>query len=270
MESNLTLDQWQLEAEIGDSAGFGMGSRFGGRAWTDLQQRQITKALHSGLRMVYFTQELPGIAAGYDWSFFNITKSIVLPDGVTSLDMPSDFGGLNGRIIPASSTGDLEFLVAIVGRGELLSNRTRYSDMTGRPQSALIEPKKGTTRNQSNRYTLEIFPTPDADYTLQLDYYIHTDAPSEQLPHVYGGPMHAETFKAAVRAAYERYGLNIADGPEWMNFLERLRTSIKLDGRFKPMTLGPNLDRSDFESTAGIHDREYVPLTINGVASGYP
>lgn len=272
MESTLALDKFQLEAEIGRSAGFGRGERYGSNAWDEDQLDDIAISLDSGLRMVYFTSPIPpDVPASYDWTWFQPTANITLPAGQETIPAPADFGGLNGRIIPASTDGSVQFPVAVVGREHLYGARASGSTSTGRPRMLYIEPKKGVQPGKSSRYQFQVFPIPDQEYTLQVWYYTIPDAPTEMLPYVYGGAPHAETFKAAVRAAYERYCLNIPAGPEMLIFVDRLRASVAYDRKFKPVTLGPNLDRSDYGWDWNPHHRQdFVPLYVNGVEAGYP
>lgn len=278
MESTLAIDKFMLESEAGDSAGFGPGKRFGGREWDADQTRLIDRSVNSGLRNVYFTTEIVDargkvvVPSAYDWTWFQPTSTIVLPEGEQTIPTPADYGGLNGRIIPASSDGSMQFPVAVVGREALFGMRNTSPDSTGRPSMIYVETLKSMQPGRSNRYQFQVYPIPDADYTLQVWYYTTPNAPTEMLPFVYGGATHAETFKAAVRAAYERYCLNIKDGPEWATFEERLIASVAADRRFKPVTIGPNIDRSDWnEFDYNPHyQRDFVPLTVNGVPSGYP
>jgi hypothetical protein len=277
MESTLAIDKFRLEAEIGDSAGFGVGERYGDTAWDASQLRQIERALHSGLRMVYFTSEIRDqagkivVPGSYDWTWFQPTSTVILPEDEITIPAPSDFGGLNGRVIPASTDGSIQFPVAVVGREELYGARATGSTATGRPTMLYVEAIKGVQPGRSNRYQFQIWPTPDEEYQLQVWYYTIPDAPTEMLPYVYGGAPHAETFKSAVRAAYERYCLNRDGGPEWSMFERELAKSVAYDRKFKPVTLGPNIDRSDYGWDWNPHlRRDHVPVFVNGVEASIP
>lgn len=265
MESGLTLSQFDLEAEVGSFAGHGLGERFGDPEWPDDVQRDITRAVKSGLRLVYFTQELPGIPGGYSWSFLQPTSEIAISSGVETVPLPDDFGGILGDVIPIGSSGTAYTPVPIVGPGQLYQARALSSTQTGRPTMAMIEPLRGTTPQRGNRYQMRVWPIPDGDYTANVWYYLLPNATSDSLPFVYGGAAHAETFKAACRASWE-LDMDNTRGPEWERFVERLRTSIAIDRRNKPLVLGPNLDRSDGDYD-DLHNGRTV-FTVNGVTPG--
>lgn len=269
-ESTLTLDQFQLEAEVGDYAGYGLGARFENRAWTTDQQSRITRSVHSGLRSVYFTQEMEGIPGAYEWSFLRPTSELTLAEDSSSLLLPDDFGGIQGDIIPASTSGESQFPIAITGPGELYKARSLSSDCTGRPMMAFVEAIKGTSLTKSNRYRLQVYPIADQDYTLRVWYYLLPNATSASLPHVYGGAAHAETFKWACKAAY---AMDFEPGnPETPvtvgRFVERLRASIAYDRRFKPVTIGRNRDYSDDVGCYEPHLLNEIAFDVNGVSPG--
>lgn len=264
-ESTLNLDQFDLEAEVADFAGYGLGPHFGQAKWDEIKQNRIDRSVKSGLRMVYFTREMEGVPGAYDWSFLRPTSHLTLANGTNLVRLPDDCGGLSGSIIPASTSGEAEFSVAITGYSEVYGARGRQSSAVGRPAMAYCEAIRGVAQDRSSRYQLQVYPTADRDYSLQVWYYLLPDATSTSLPFVYGGAAHAETFKSAVRAAYERDFDNVMNGPEWMRFLEQLRASIAYDRKFKPLTIGQNRDRSDDYGYGIRHGCQTIDFFVNGV-----
>lgn len=266
-DRSLELGLNELEAEVGDFAGFGRGNNFGEEAWSADQQRQITSSVDSGCRMVYFTEEMDGIPGSYPWSFLQPRSTIALTEGEQTLELPPDFAGLLGDVIPASTAGAAEYRIAIVPYDSLFAARAMNSTMTGRPYMACVTPAKGTTADRGTRWQLELYPINDADRTLQVWYTINPTALTEQKPHPHGGAAMSETFKAAVRAAYEIDFDGEKQGVEAARFYNRLRAAIAADRRNKAMRVGYNGDASDDPYTArpGLHGEWGVPLEVNGV-----
>jgi hypothetical protein len=250
LESTLAVDLYRLQREVGDQAGFGFGPRYGGDEWDSVMAIQIESSVETGIRSVYQTQEVfgpdgtPIIPADYDWSFMAPKKTLTLASGANEVMLPDDFGGIRGTIIPVQS-GRCFYRVRIVGEEDLYSRRNTLTSQTGPPQMAYVEWIPGTTIQRGQRAKLSIFPTADQEYPLQIWYDVLANALSSALPYVYGGAAHAETFLAAVRAAYEDKYLKGGNGKEKATFLERLRASIQRDRKFKPVHIGKNLDRSD-------------------------
>lgn len=266
-ESSLTLTLHDLEAEVGRYAGYGYGENFGDTEWTTEQQREIDSSVRSGVRSVYWTQEMEGVPARYEWSWLRPTTTLSAVSGAEFTPLPADFNGMLADVIPISSDGEASWAVPVVGYGELYKHRRASPDTTGRPIMAYIEAVKGTHHHHSSRYRLQFYPIPDATYTLQLHYEVAPNALDQAFPYIYGGPALSECFKAAVRAAYERDFDNIAGGPEYMNFVTQLRAAIAGDRKFKPLTLGPNIDRSDYRrgGRGDQHGEWDTTLVINGV-----
>lgn len=244
MESTLSLAKADLDLEVGDFAGFGPSP------WTDRQQSQIDRAVKAGMRSVYFTQEVMSrdgkllIEGGYDWSFLKPVAEITLAEDANTVDLPDDFGGVLGRVIPATAGVGAVFPIPYVGEGQMYQLETLNSSATGRPLYALVEQIKGTTPTHGTRSRLRFYPTADQEYTAKIWYTILPDALTDARPYVLGGSQHAETFKAAVRAAYEQ-DFDGMMGSETAKFTERLKASIAMDRKMKPTALGRNRDSSD-------------------------
>jgi hypothetical protein len=273
-DGKLELDLYDLQAEVGDYAGFGVGARFGDKAWNADQVRRITKSVHSGCRMVYYTQSLSDpngkpiddIPAGYMWSWRQPRITLAIPEGADEIPLPRDFEGFVDDIIPAS-TGTAQWPVRIVDYGAVYRLRAQSPSQTGRPMYAAEQIAQGVTPTQGSRSTLQVYPTTDAAYTLQLWVELAPGPLTDEFPVPYGGAALAETFKAAVRSAYEQDFDNKRD-VETARFVERLRAAIAADRKHKPLHLGYNGDRSDSVDYLRPlqHGSDWgVPFTVNGV-----
>lgn len=266
MTDTLELDFFDLQAEAGDFAGYGFGDnqRFNDTKWTDDQLRRINKVVNAGVRSVYFTEELEDIPGSYPWSFLRPRAAFTLLNGTNSVPMPDDSNGILGEIIPVTVNTGATVNVKVVDYSTLYSARSQSPTQTGSPRIAYQAPVKDLAAG--GRWTLEFFPIADADYALQVWHEISPKAPSAQRPRLYGGPPMAETFKQAVRAAYEQ-DYDGVRGPETDRFIERLRAAIAADRKHQPLVLGRNLDRSDdiHLGRPVVHGAWGTPLSVNGV-----
>lgn len=244
MESTLSLTITQLKAEVGDYLGYGRGAEtYGEETWTTAKANDIQSCVESGLRRVYFQAMTPA-GTLHRWSFLSPVASVNLASGSRYADLPEDFGGvLDGRVAVNSTSGG--FLpVKLVNEAMVRQAYAATPSVTGRPAWVALEPLRGTQPSRGTRYRLYVYPEPNDDYELRLNYSILPDYLTAANPYPYGGAQHAETFKAACRAAAERLRDN-AIGPEDAYYRECLTTSIERDGQTKPQSVGYNRDRSD-------------------------
>ncbi len=239
-EPTLALAKDDLEGAIGIFLGYGRGTANGGPAWPTETQAIVTSLRCSGERQFYHPA-IEGML--YVWSFLRPVATLTLAQGVSLMQMPDDFGGIEGEITASSPTSRLWETVPLTGDVRPLF--ARNPTLTGRPRLAAVEPIKGTTPLAGQRSQLYVWPIADADYTLQFAYYVNPNATNGILPYALGGSQHAETLLAAVHAAAELY-LDDMRGPRWEYFQERLQASVNMDRKLKPQFLGYNRDRSDY------------------------
>lgn len=262
-EPTLNESNSSLEADIGRFLGFGVGSTYGDSAWTTRQQRDITMALKSGLRMFYYPPPLPGDSASYDWSFIRPMRQITLVENAQSVDLPDDFGGIDGDVMFVDS-GRLVCRCVVTNEQKVARMYADYPDITGQPQICSVRTPSTTSLNKSQRSNLYIYPAADQDYTLEFQMFLNPDSLSASFPYALGGATHAETIRAACKAAAERDINNVQQGPQYTYFIERLRASVSLDRRNKAQTFGYNRDsgynRSQYFDRSNIR----VPVTFDG------
>jgi len=262
-ESTLNLTYSQLKSEIGHFLGFGRGADAGETAWNTRQSRTIEDCLKSGLSMFYFPTPLPGESTSVEWSFIKPTRSFSLLSGATELELPDDFGGMDGDVRLLES-GRFAIPIRQVTEQMILQKRFAVPDMTGQPLMCAVETPSKTNATRSQRSKMIFFPTADQDYTVEFQYYLQPDTLSTSFPYALGGAVHAETIKAAVKAAAEMHQDN-ERGTMYELFVERMKASVSLDNRNKAQYFGYNGDPSYNAGRARYVDRVQGPATYNGV-----
>ncbi len=266
MESTLNMAYYELQAEVGFYLGFGRGDKYGEDTWDADKAYRIDSVLKSGLRQVYYpSMQVDGKQRSYRWSWLRPKAALLFPSGSQDINLPDDFGGIEGRITYTGSTAGTTWPLQVANPGEIRELYTITPSMTGRPLKAAQEVIKGTTGISSTRTKLLVFPQSDAAYTLNFTYYVNPDFLTGQYPYAYGGPQHAETLKASVLAAAELYQDN-ERGPMWQNFQDRLAASMDIDQQLKPQMIGYNRDNSDLALWPDRPNQHgYASITVAGV-----
>lgn len=263
MESTLALKFSDYLSEAGFYLGYGRGASAGDRAWSDRTETQLNRIAASSLRWVYWPS-LPPPQGTYEWSFMRPTATITIPANQTTVFLPADFGGFEGRLIVTAADQSQQWPVDTFDEIQLDYEYTRFPGMTGRPRMVAEKVLKGTQITKGTRKEMFVYPTPDQAYTFQFRYYVLPDALTSTHPYHYGGAQHAETFKAAIHAVAELELDDIAQGPRYQQFQSRLMASIGLDRRNKPQSFGKNLDRSDIYPN-NWRRRNWGQVAFNGI-----
>lgn len=268
-ESTLTTKLDEIEAEIGWFLGWGRGAKFGAPAWTAQQQLDITGARKSGERKFYFPPVLPGEKLAHCWSFLRPRGTVVFPANVAEVNLPDDFGGVEGEIVLVNTATNNRGAIRLPMRNPqtIAQAYAAQPNTVGPPQMAAIEPRRLPTATLSSRYLMRIFPLTDQVYTFEFNYVRNPDAMTAAEQYPLGGPMAAEAIlEAALAVAESRLDDSLTTHTQL--FMQALKTAVDYDRRLKPQHLGVNADRSDLGSqwpgnVAWWHWDSLV--TINGV-----
>jgi len=255
-ESTLQAAFRDLTGEVGEYLGYGRGADNGDKAWTNKQALSVERCVKGGLRRFY--------NCNYDWSFLKPVADLTLDLGKFNVPLPDDYGGLEGLIYLYVS--DTQYCpIQVVPIGDILKARTQFASSSGPPEMACIQPVKGTSVTDGQRYLLQVWPTAEQEYTLRFQYYLNPDYLSGAKPYAYGGAQHAETLLAAcVATAAVIYDDEIQQREAY--FQSRLKESVSIDRRNKPQAIGYNGDRSDqMERTFWRNFRHDAVATINGI-----
>jgi len=257
-ESTLSLTKLHYQQQVGIFLGWGGGSAYGDEAWTTDKQNKIDFDVASGLRRFYY--------CGFDWSFLKPYASLIFTSGATTLALPDDFGGMEGRIAISDGSSGVYLPLDLYPPGKVQQAYSESPTQTGRPRLASLRALKETAPNHGQRQEMFLFPTADADYTLTFAYYITPDYLLDtRMPYAYGGSEHSETIlEGCLAVAEERR--DSRKGVHNLAFENLLQASIKMDRRKRPQSMGYNGDNSDaIDRLVPARGQSWTPVTINGV-----
>ncbi len=268
-EPTLTICWQRLIAEVGSFLGYGYGGNFGDPPYDQRTLFELNGIVASGLRKFYYPEPQEGSSASYDWSFLKITATLALAEGVSTVPLPDDYGGVDGPVTVVTTTNASQpWRIEWRNLGNIQQMFQSLPTMTGPPQYISEQPIKGTNVRQGQKFQFTVFPTADQDYTLQLNYYVNPDYLTTDLPFAYGGSAHSETIlEACLSVAESRkddsFSVHKAE------FAARLAASIAMDRKNKPQKLGLNRDRSDERGDCNYNPHWYAGNgTYNGMTLG--
>lgn len=235
MNSTLALQKSDYESEVADFLGLGRSPTGWNADDTDRNKLDVA----SGLRRFYY--------CGHPWSFLDLFAEVTLPQGVTNVTLPDDFGGVNGgayATLTNSSTVVLRRLM-FRGPGEVQMALSSTQNATGQPQIISIRAKKNMGTGKMQVCEIFMFPETDQEYTLKFPYFA---TPNYLLdvtqPFAYGGVEHHETIMECCLAVAEIRRDNMI-GVHAAESERLLKRSMDIDRRKNPTNLGQNSDRSD-------------------------
>lgn len=267
-ESTLALQFNDLTGEVGSYLGWGRGALNGDAAFTTQQQSRIDSIVKSGISRVLWPDPVQGQSVGYSWSFMHPSSLLTLSINQPEIPFPDDFGGVEGELYLTGSANRTWLPIKWYNEGMLDEAYSRLPNLSSLPQMAAVRWLKGTTGTQGQRANLYIFPLPDQNYIVRVQYYVNPDYLTATFPYTPGGAQHSELFKESCLAAAEQL-LDDMPGVHTQRFNVRLMASISMDQKNKAISLGYNADRSD-----GWDWRDYrwnhglSPITFNGVQPG--
>ena len=239
MESTLNIKKADLESKVGHFLGYGRGTNGSETTWSTEQTNIINDCVESGQRQFYTPPHIDGYGC-YQWTFLCPVTTLSLPSGAQGLDLPDDFGNLEGPIAVSTSSGVIQELTLT---GDVRRMYAANPTATGAPRFASIEALRGGTQNSATRFYLAVWPEAEQAYTVTLQYSILADALNAARPYILGGAAHAETILESMLAIAEQRYHHIVNGLHQQLFMSRLLSSIQHDIRMKPHQLGRNTDR---------------------------
>ena len=253
MGKTLAMNYDDLRAEVGQYLGFGDTlDDFG----TD-ELSEVDRFVQNGLRKFYAPPR-PGMV----WSFLQPVRDMKTTTDVESYQLPPDFGGYEGRLTVTTTSGSY---APVEKTSDLRIRELRSaSNSTGVPREYAIVANRHVPGGETS-WRIELYPSPDASYTLRGKMLIAPLKLSNDNPYPYGGPLHAQTILLACLSEAELHrGPVVGHSAAYQS---QLTASVEIDKQqARPENLGYNYDPSTPESYT--HNGLMVipsTVTFNGV-----
>jgi hypothetical protein len=228
----LTVTKTTLLRYIGRKLGYNRTSS----SFTSTQSTDAVDVLNDALRRFYG-------APGHQWSFLCPTVPFGLTEGQWRYDLPEDFSMLKGPLSYERGT-DACYPPIEITSPERIRRDQQHNDSSARPYRGAIETAP-PVNGLATRYQLIVYPTADADYTVNLTYKINPYSLDEDSALPLGGDIHVQTIISACLAAAADFDEYEGDKYE-ARFREHMAASIAFDQKLSaPETLGINYDTSD-------------------------
>lgn len=161
------------------------------------------------------------------WSFLRKQADVTTAADDSAYDLPDDFGQhINSLTLVSSDEDDISRL-EIISRSEMREKQNAESSETGAPEYAAWQPKAFDAAT-GERFELVLYPTPDAVYTVNVEYRVQPDRLTPAAPYPRGGMLHSDTILKACRAVAER-DQDDESGIHNARFMARLKASLMLD-----------------------------------------
>lgn len=245
-DSALSLDLFDLRAEVAYFLGKGRpDTQEAWEALSESDRAMIDAHIATGLRTFY---------TAYSWSFLKPWAGIALASGTWRYDLPEDFGYCNGNVNIVKSDGSRGVPLQLIGQTQAMG---LDHERKGTPLFYAISPKQ-MPGPDGQRFELLLWPTPQGDATLQLQYSVLPSTITTDSPYPYGGLLHSETIREACLAAAETDTDDQA-GVHRQLFLQRLEVSKKLD---EEQSVADNLGYNG-DGRRGIRGRRDLTLYVN-------
>lgn len=263
----MSLNWTDFKTKVGLFLGFGMGSPTNGVYANAQTQYVVDDCIRGGLEQVVKPPILPGDHQSHDWSWLRPVATLAVPTGASSIVLPDDFGGIEGKVFLTDAASDSFCPMRVVNPEYVLAKQAALPNFTGPPGIVAVQWTKGTSANAGQRAQLMVFPTTDQAYVLTLQYYYLSDCLNGANPWPPGGAFLAQTINASCLAYAELHVNYVTHGPMWQAFMDSLMASVAADRRNLPQTGGYNGDNSDAYFNQRSWDYLHRPSVVNYVGS---
>ena len=245
-EPGLSLGYPEIRRYVGRFLGYGSDPA----SWSATEVTEVADHIAAGLRRFY---------GAYQWSFLSPAYSFTTVVGQADYDLPYNFLAPLDRITLTPGNGT-PWTIPFVPHATVRHYR-QVNNSNGQPRMAAVVPVAGDGTT-GTRYTLTLYPTPDAAVASSFRMTLQGDTINADYPYPLGGTQHAEAILECCLAAAEST-MDDAQAVHDMRSKEMLAQSIRMDRSLTPVfTLGYNGDSSDDFDARPTDRRRNVTLTI--------
>jgi hypothetical protein len=194
-ESELSLSYDDLLSEVAAFLGYGPTQA----DWSAAELAEVDRYVQAGYRRFLYPPAMPGVEAGYAWSFLSPVATLVTAASAATQDLPPHVGRILGQLHYPDS--DFRPLIVQVSedRYQALLSRT---ETTGPPQVARVRHKPGQEL-VGQRLEVAWWPIPDGAYNLTYRFEAYTGKLNATNKYPLGGMRHAELLVQSCLAVAE-------------------------------------------------------------------
>ena len=281
-ESTLSI-KW---SDIADSLSRYLGY---GRRYYDvsvaLKQDDVFECAKSGYRQFLHRALIQDEKVPHDWSFLRLIVTTATERGTISVTLDSGFGGIiDGTIVLSGSGPTTEPRpLQLISANSL--QEMQYAEATvigtpngGIPKYAAVVTLAQSPTTESAPSELWLYPTPDADYQIEVRHNILVNAPTANDllgvdgggtdGYPIGGMVHGETILASCLAVAEQR-FRDEETTNRSRFLDLLTASVEMDKRAAADAAGPVWPITSETDSLGLCYFDFMMATGGYLEIGY-
>jgi len=254
-ESSLSVKYDDLLLEVGKFLGYGVVPS----KWSSEQSVEVDMYVQAGVRQFYYPPAIPGIPAGYEWSFIRPHASMELDEDNAVVALPDDFGRICGSLHYSPTVHCQPVEIVSESRLQSLSQR---SSSSSRPQVAAVR-RIESDGTDGQRFEIVFWPTPGEDYTLAYRYEAYAGKLSSDHPYPLGGMRFSGLIIESCLSVAEQRA-NDEKGLHWDQFAAQLVGAIEQDRKSGARVFGFMGEPSEFATGRRRGCQTEYPVTYKG------
>lgn len=243
--NTLSFDYTSIRRRLADYMGYGLSSS----DWTGNRETYLDDIMQAGQHMAYYPPRVPTMTTPHEWSFLRPFFVFKTTENQVDYEMPHTFDGrlIGHPMMRETSTDTWDVVMPYTPRQ--LQDQKIGMVTSGRPVACAVSPVVGDGSGPQ-RWSMEIFPTPDGEYEVKAQFQAQIPLLSSTRPYPLGPSSFGYLVMLACLAAAEQQ-IEDMPGPKLQEFLVQLESEIAKDLRTLPENLGPGWkwEGSDYPMT---------------------
>lgn len=208
----------------------------------DEQAEEVDEVINLGLMQYYFPPTLgPEVAIGaahaHEWSFMRPSWQFETVADQRRYSLPTDWERPVSDLCYVDTDSNFYKPIKFTSAARLRAIEYQ-TEFTTNPELAAIE-IDSQSGVEPQTQVLVLHPTPDAVYTLSVQYQATARKLTPDEPYPLGGQLHGPGILASVMAAAE-FHKNNAHGPMYQDFMSKLAAAVVRDHERGAQLLGYN------------------------------
>lgn len=231
---SLEIDFHAIRRAVGKYLKYG----YSHEEWDDEQAEEVQDIIDEGVRNAYYPPPIRNANTVHEWTFMRPTLQLKTVADQRRYPLPGDFERPCADIAYLD-TNNSYAPIEITSPSRLLNLESR-TDYTSAPTHAAIE-ADNSAGDAPQGLVLVLHPTPDAEYTLAVEYQARARRLTDSTPFPLGGQAFGPVVLASCLAAAEMFAVR-QQGPMYERFQQLLAGAIARDTYRGAHALGYNGD----------------------------